>query len=785
MAKSIQPSTRRQAHLFLEGKTPTGLYFTLATVALIILNVVGFVLSTVKGYDAWIYEAIEQLEDCSVIIFTVEYIVRFWASADDTDHVMIRQSTQKKDENMTRLSWCTSFYAVVDLASIAPYYFEMFSLQLTRAACKGEGAIIDLPAVQFVRIFRLLRVMRLDGKYLEAFGVFDDIYAEQKDLLFKSGFVGAAVWVILSGANWWAERHNPAMEGKMDSIGKASFYTLCNLFGEFPLVNERSPAGKVIAIFTAAVACAVFGIFCGIFGGAFQEHASKKKEERAAEDGAEGVKDANKESEPILQDGQLQTFVYKVTHGDNAVGRLYENSMLLLILANTSGFVYGSQAHVAANADVNRILDGLEDVSVLMFTIDYVLRLYAAGCHAEYVGLGRWNYMTRFYPLVDLCAIAPFYLTQLTSLPDINTSFIRALRLLRVLKAESYFKSGGFFTIVDDIVYDNCDVLSVTGFCALVLWIFFSSVMHLLEKDNPLLRTPDGRHYYSSIPDAMWPTLLNLSGEVPLADFTVGGRVVCGIMGIIAVGLFSIPVGIIGDGFNEWADEAVGGGGGDDDGDDDVVVKAEPAKGALGAVFNFLEGRNALGEWYESLLFYLVFGTVLQQSIESLPGYQAAYGEQLDVLEKASVAIFTLDYLLRFITAHHDGNFKGKSLPWIRYLFSFYSILDIVTVAPYFWTMVYPGGLVDQYDEALRMLRLLRLLKMDKYIPSITLIDDVFRNNAIVLSMTGFTAGVFWLIFSTMMWMSEQVGTPHTHHNALPLPPSPPPFGVAKPRSAC
>ena len=36
---------------------------------------------------------------------------------------------------------------------------------------------------------------------------------------------------------------------------------------------------------------------------------------------------------------------------------------------------------------------------------------------------------------------------------------------------------------------------------------------------------------------------------------------------------------------------------------------------------------------------------------------------------------------------------------------------------------------MDQYDEALRMLRLLRLLKMDKYVPSVTLIDDVFRNN--------------------------------------------------------
>jgi hypothetical protein len=58
----------------------------------------------------------------------------------------------------------------------------------------------------------------------------------------------------------------------------------------------------------------------------------------------------------------------------------------------------------------------------------------------------------------------------------------------------------------------------------------YMQVMHLLEKDNPLLATPDGDHYYKSIPAAMWPTLLNLAGEVPLADFTLGGRVVCGDM---------------------------------------------------------------------------------------------------------------------------------------------------------------------------------------------------------------------------------------------------------------
>ena len=69
-------------HLFLDGKTPAGLYFTLATVGLILLNILGFVMSTVQGYDASMYTMIEQLEDVSVVIFTVEYLLRFWASAD-------------------------------------------------------------------------------------------------------------------------------------------------------------------------------------------------------------------------------------------------------------------------------------------------------------------------------------------------------------------------------------------------------------------------------------------------------------------------------------------------------------------------------------------------------------------------------------------------------------------------------------------------------------------------------------------------------------------------------
>jgi len=79
--------------------------------------------------------------------------------------------------------------------------------------------------------------------------------------------------------------------------------------------------------------------------------------------------------------------------------------------------------------------------------------------------------------------------------------------------------------VFDDILAANKDVLTVTGFAAAVLWVFFASVMFHLERDNPAMIAPDGSHYYSSIPAAMWPTLLNLSGEVPLCDYTPLGKV--------------------------------------------------------------------------------------------------------------------------------------------------------------------------------------------------------------------------------------------------------------------
>ncbi|CAN0027659.1 unnamed protein product, partial [Sphacelaria rigidula] len=88
-----------------------------------------------------------------------------------------------------------------------------------------------------------------------------------------------------------------------------------------------------------------------------------------------------------------------------------------------------------------------------------------------------------------------------------------------MLKLERYVAA---FTVFDDVVRDNLDILAVSGFFALVAWVFASSLLFYTESNGPDLNmTP----YYQSVPMAMWVTMLNLSGEAPLCDYTIWGKV--------------------------------------------------------------------------------------------------------------------------------------------------------------------------------------------------------------------------------------------------------------------
>lgn len=237
----------------------------------------------------------------------------------------------------------------------------------------------------------------------------------------------------------------------------------------------------------------------------------------------------------------------------------------------------------------------------------------------------------------------------------------------------------------------------------------------------------------------------------------------------IAASTTYISIGILGAGFEEIIEEVteetpdekaeaiVTGKGIEADGDvsasSTVPVAAEASIPM--AIYNFVNGLGSPASlWFEGMIYLLIMITVFIGIIQTIEGQE----NFLNTVEFVAVLIFTVEYILRFIGASADPYFAGIRSPFLRrmrYIVSFYSVIDLLAILPYYLALALPGGWVDAHDEYLRMLRLLRLLKLDKYVPSISLIDDVFRLKRQALTVTCFAAGTLWIIFSGLLYVTE------------------------------
>ena len=107
-------------------------------------------------------------------VFTIDYVARLYTC----DLIDARYAGLKR-----RVHYVFSFFSLVDLASILPFYIDAFVLRDA-----------DLMASNFVRMFRLLRMMRVEGRYDLALGMVDEVVIGTKGVVGVALFVGVTVW---------------------------------------------------------------------------------------------------------------------------------------------------------------------------------------------------------------------------------------------------------------------------------------------------------------------------------------------------------------------------------------------------------------------------------------------------------------------------------------------------------------------------------------------------------------------------------------------------------------
>lgn len=132
----------------------------------------------------------------------------------------------------------------------------------------------------------------------------------------------------------------------------------------------------------------------------------------------------------------------------------------------------------------------------------------------------------------------------------------------------------------------------------------------------------------------------------------------------------------------------------------------------LSIVYKWLfdpEYKQGFNHAVERLIALLIVASVFAVLIENTPEIYNAHASWFHWFDVITVGIFTLEYTMRIATAHLHPDFAGRSFPRLRYALSFYALVDLIAIAPFYF-----ARFVDVDVEMLRVLRVMRLARMFK-----------------------------------------------------------------------
>lgn len=147
--------------------------------------------------------------------------------------------------------------------------------------------------------------------------------------------------------------------------------------------------------------------------------------------------------------------------------------------------------------------------------------------------------------------------------------------------------------------------------------------------------------------------------------------------------------------------------------------------------------------------------------IETDKSTEQAYRSFFDNLEAVSSCLFLGEYLMRLFTIHENKRYMDLSLcqARLKMLFSFASIVDLVSFTPWFIERLLPYKLPNL--QFLRVIRLFRLFKSNSVMGSVDVIARVVYFNRDILCVAFMIDLVLILLMSTVLYyMAPPPDTP-------------------------
>jgi voltage-gated potassium channel len=176
-------------------------------------------------------------------------------------------------------------------------------------------------------------------------------------------------------------------------------------------------------------------------------------------------------------------------------------------------------------------------------------------------------------------------------------------------------------------------------------------------------------------------------------------------------------------------------------------------------ILNVSEYCGSTGKKIDTFLLGLISLNVIAVILETIEGLASNYSIIFEIFEIISVAIFSIEYVLRIWSCNVGAKSNRPISKRIRFVFTPMALIDLLAILPFYLPMILPLDL--RFLRALRLLRIFRILKVGRYSDALKILGSVVRRRKEELFITLITIIILLIIFSSLMFYIEGDAQPN------------------------
>ncbi|MBN3304802.1 KCNQ5 protein, partial [Amia calva] len=241
---------------------------------------------------------------------------------------------------------------------------------------------------------------------------------------------------------------------------------------------------------------------------------------------------------------RLQNYLYNVLERPRGWAFIYHAFVFILVFGCLVLSVFST---IPAHQELSYYcLLILEFVMIVVFGLEYIIRIWSAGCCCRYRGWqGRLRFARKPFCVIDIIVlIASVAVVSAGSQGNIfATSALRSLRFLQILRMVRMDRRGGTWKLLGSVVYAHSKELVTAWYIGFLVLIFSSFLVYLVEKD--------ANQQFATYADALWWGTITLTtiGYGDKTPLTWTGRLLSAGFALLGISFFALPAGILGSGF--------------------------------------------------------------------------------------------------------------------------------------------------------------------------------------------------------------------------------------------